>query len=316
MKISLLHSPACRFALLGILLWLGKYFLEWRNSYHLMATSDEVLKASYHDWASSNGMHPNVEQKAEIQRSILAKRVSVTEALRRDMHLNDTVIYQRLLRNADFLGIEGDKSQKIADALALGLHKSDELIQRRLVQRIEALGRAQAYPLPKIGDALLRARYTEKIDQWLDPPRLKIHHVYLSANNANIESKVDSLMKELQFSSIEDEQAYLLGDYFLFGNELPLTNMSRLTNIFGDKFTNTLVQLATSNSLPNEGNVWLGPLRSEYGVHFVKIISFEKATYRDFDDVKFTIQQDYVRELENEALTKYRNKLLSKYKVK
>tara|TARA_R110001583_G_scaffold165447_4_gene318152 strand:+ start:3384 stop:4229 length:846 start_codon:yes stop_codon:yes gene_type:complete len=281
-----------------------------------MATSDEVLKASYHDWASSNGMHPNVEQKAEIQRSILAKRVSVTEALRRDMHLNDTVIYQRLLRNADFLGIEGDKSQKIADALALGLHKSDELIQRRLVQRIEALGRAQAYPLPKIGDALLRARYTEKIDQWLDPPRLKIHHVYLSANNANIESKVDSLMKELQFSSIEDEQAYLLGDYFLFGNELPLTNMSRLTNIFGDKFTNTLVQLATSNSLPNEGNVWLGPLRSEYGVHFVKIISFEKATYRDFDDVKFTIQQDYVRELENEALTKYRNKLLSKYKVK
>ena len=123
-------------------------------------------------------------------------------------------------------------------------------------------------------------------------------------------------MKELQFSSIEDEQAYLLGDYFLFDNELPLTNMSRLTNIFGDKFTNTLVQLATSNSLPNEGNVWLGPLRSEYGVHFVKIISFEKATYRDFDDVKFTIQQDYVRELENEALTKYRNKLLSKYKVK
>ncbi|MBW2941334.1 peptidylprolyl isomerase [Zhongshania aquimaris] len=314
MKITLHNYPIFNFVLLGMLLWFGKYFIEWQNSYRIEAPSDEVLQVQYQDWARQHRVFPNAEQQQEIRHSELASRVSVAEALRRGLYLDDPIIYQRLLKNADFLGIEGDESQKISDALALDLHKSDELIRRRLVQSIELEGRATAYPLPEVDEGALRARYAEHLDRWKISPRIEFHHVYLSADNPNIQSKVASLQEILRSNSISDEQAYSLGDPFLLGNKMSLTELPRLKDTFGDDFAKALNEVAVAKKPAGNLASWVGPLGSAYGSHFVKIIAFKDKSYRDFNEVKFILQQEYVLELENKALKRYLEKLLDKYK--
>lgn len=316
MKMTLRRSPIVNFVLLGLLLWFGKYFIEWRNSFQVQAPSDEVLLVKYQDWARRHGVFPSEEQRREIDRSELASRIFVAEALRRGLYLDDPIIYQRLLKNADFLGLEGDESQKISDALALDLHKSDELIRRRLAQSMEAEGRATAHPLPAIDEGVLRARYAESMDRWVIAPRIAFHHVYLSADDPDIESRLASLQEALPLSGGSEQKLYSFGDYFLLGNEIALTELPRLNDTFGGEFTMALNAVAVADESSAGMGEWHGPISSAYGFHFVKIVAFKDKSYRGFDEVKFILQQEYVLELENKALTAYLDGLLDKYKVR
>ena len=63
------------------------------------------------------------------------------EALRLELHLYDSVVQQRLIRNMRFLRLgEGKSDQELyRQALRMELHMGDEVVKRRLIQVMEQL---------------------------------------------------------------------------------------------------------------------------------------------------------------------------------
>ena len=86
---------------------------------------------------------------AELDRDMLFQR-----AIELDLHLYDTVVYQRLLRNMRFLQLgEGKTDQELyEEALSMRLHLGDEVVKRRLIQVMEQLMLAANPPQPVTED--------------------------------------------------------------------------------------------------------------------------------------------------------------------
>ena len=306
------RSPLLRFVSLGLMLWLGKHYLDWRDSYRIAAPSEAVLDVSYQDWARRNGRFPTERQRTEMRDTLLSERILFAEALRYQLYLDDPLVNQRLLRNAEFLGIEGSESGKTDAALSLDLHKSDELIRQHLVQRMKAVGRTRAYPLEEVAEAQLHTRYLELRERWRLEPRLEIQHLFFSKDHPDMNARVMSAKKQLAVTPLSDEQAISLGDHFLLGNSLALMELPKLRDIFGEAFMQSLSAVVNSGQQHGE---WFGLLDSAYGVHLVKIVRVEEASYRTFGDVKKLILDDYVRDAENHALHEYLIELRNKYEV-
>jgi hypothetical protein len=313
------HSPLLRFFLLGLTLWLADYYLAWQDSYRIEGPGEAALTASYADWSRRYGSPPDTQQLANIHKRELTERILFTEALRYKLHLSDPVVRQHLLMSATFLGIEGSDSEKISTALSLNLHKNDTLIRQVLVQRMEIIGRELAYPITTITEAELQTRYGESVDRWTLEPRIAISYIYFSkdqGDKALISIRIRSTQNQLTEESITDDQAFALGDYFMLGNKQPLMGLTKLRGLFGNAFAQSLATAVKSgHTQEDRQNIWFGPLDSAYGFHLVKITGFEEASYRNFSDVKNILENDYIRDSENEALRKYIAKLVNKYEV-
>ena len=99
------------------------------------------MEALQQQWFASTGRLPDPEQldrmvTAELDRDMLFQR-----ALELDLHLYDTVVYQRLLLNMSFLQMgEGmTEQERYEQALEMRLHLGDEVVKRRLIQVMEQL---------------------------------------------------------------------------------------------------------------------------------------------------------------------------------
>ena len=132
-----LKQPFVHFMVIGVLLFSGNQYLEQQQREEIEALDRETVEGLRDDWIRQTGRMPSQQQLAAMQQQELESRMLFAEALRRNYHRDDTVVLQRLLRDAEFLGIEGSDEEKIRAALSLGVHLSDEVIKRRMVQRVE-----------------------------------------------------------------------------------------------------------------------------------------------------------------------------------
>ena len=65
--------------------------------------SDARIEGLKQQWFSTTGRPPNDKQLARMVEAELDRDMLFQEALSYDLHLYDTVVYQRLLRNMAFL---------------------------------------------------------------------------------------------------------------------------------------------------------------------------------------------------------------------
>lgn len=306
--------PVLRFVLLGLLLWCGDNFMVWRASYQVNSPSDEQLDIAYQGWAQRYGVSPNSQQREAIRQAEISDEILFLEAIRYKIFVDDPVVNQRLLKNAEFLGFVGSESEIIAMAIAQDLHKRDELIRRHLIQRMKALGRAQAHPVPAPDETELYERYSDQAWQWKTPPRVAIKHVFFSQDHPAAGERVQAAQRDLAETDLSDQRAYSLGDQFLLGNDLAIMGLPKLRDMFGEQFISALMDEVIANDRYDKIGVWLGPLPSAYGLHLVKVTELEGESYRAFNEVKNSLVADYVRELESQALTTYIAKLRDKYR--
>ena len=124
---------------------------------------------------------------AELDRDMLFQR-----AIELDLHLYDTVVYQRLLRNMRFLQLgEGKTDQELyEEALAMRLHLGDEVVKRRLIQVMEQLLLAANPPQP-VTEEDLSAEFDKRREELRRPPRYSIEHLYF---NRERESDIDGVI--------------------------------------------------------------------------------------------------------------------------
>ncbi len=303
---SFFKQPFLHFIILGLLLFIGNQQIADRQTETLEALDEETVLSLRDDWIRQTGKMPSAQQMQAMQKQEIESRMLFAEALRRNYHRDDTVVLQRLLRDAEFLGIEGSDEEKIRTAMNLGVHLSDEVIKRRMVQRIERIGRLKY--LTEANGAELQRVYDEDRERWLVPARYSFRHIFYSADRgADPEQRALADLARLSRASTASHEA--MGDPFLHGQEVGNKSLQDMTFMFGAQFSDAVQAQAI---IPDQ---WFGPVPSAYGQHLLRVSEIAPERLRSFEEVKPKLLQIWRDEQERNSLRIYIDELSERYVV-
>jgi parvulin-like peptidyl-prolyl isomerase len=259
-------------------------------------------------WFKSTGRLPSAEQldrmvTAELDRDMLFQR-----AIELDLHLYDSVVYQRLLLNMGFLKLAEDKTdeEKYQQALDMRLHLGDEVVKRRLIQVMEQLLLGFNPPNPPT-EAELLAEFAARKDELRRPPRYSIEHVYF---NAQREAEAESAVAQITQQQLDPVQALELSSPFLPGYRFTRQSPDQLARQFGSEFVENL-----EAANPEPGN-WIGPIRSTYGLHYVWVSEMEPGRDATLDEVRVQLMRDLESRASANALQESIAAMREQYEVK
>lgn len=244
-----MRSPLLHFALLGALLFVAQ--AVWSPAAPPAVRPTIVVPGSA-DAAATD---------AAVDDEVLFR-----EALAREFDSSDKVVRARLVRIGRFLGLGKDAGDEAVEreARALGLQRSDPVIRRHLVEMMRlAAAKPGRQDLPS--ESALIAYYQQHADRFAQPARIRLTHVYLSAERrgADLERDATDLRAALRRGDVKPEAAAQLGDPFVRGAALTLTAPAQVETVFGAELA------AAVGGLPER--TWSAPLRSPYGLHLVWI---------------------------------------------
>jgi len=266
------------------------------------------LESLQQQWFASTGRLPSAEQQKRIVLAELDRDMLFQRAVEMDIHLYDTVVYQRLLRNMSFLQLAEGKSdqQRYEEALDMRLHLGDEVIKRRLIQIMEQLLLAANPPLVPTAEEL-EVQFKARKEELRRPARYSIQHLYF---NRERESEVDSVVRTIQEQALSAEAARSMSSPFLPGYVFNRQSPDQLARHFGASFVMNFQQ-----ALPRAGH-WLGPVRSTYGLHYVWVEAVEPERDATLEEVQGQLRRDLERQAKTEALASAIENLREEYEVK
>ncbi len=308
-------QPVLHFILIGLALYSGEQYFQWRSDFQIDVPSDEELSVIYQRWHQKTGKVADAEQRKIIADSEITERILLAEAFRRGYHLNDEIVAQRLIRNANFLGIEGDEEDKIATALELNLHKNDEVVRRRLIQRMESIGRSYRASKTVIHAEEIQQYYADNPEKWQQEAKIKIQHVFFSSDVGDPEARLAEAKKRLNSADVATVFAADIGDPFLLGTVFPLQSIERLQLTMGSDFVRNLLKEFPTHQLAGEGE-WFGPIVSGYGLHLVNVLAYEPPFSLALEQVVDEIRNELIAEREVRALLEFVSVLKQRYKTK
>ena len=292
--LSRLNRPWLHFIFLGALLYYvqGQLFPTPKPVIGPLAA--ERIEALREQWFASTRRPPTDEQVARMINAELDRDMLFQRAISLDLHLYDTVVYQRLLRNMRFLQLaEGKSDQELyQQALEMRLHLGDEVVKRRLIQVMEQLLLA-ANPPERISDEMLAAEFEKRREELRRPPRYTIEHLYFSRER---EGEVQAVIDTISREGLDVVAARELGSPFLPGYRFSRQSPDQLARHFGAAFVTNLE--ATD---PQPGS-WRGPVRSTYGFHYVWVEDVEPAREATLEEVRGLLQRDLEARARAEAL--------------
>jgi hypothetical protein len=302
-----LNRPWVHFVLLGALLfWVqGRVFPEPRPVIGPLA--ETRVEALVQQWFSAVGRPPSDKQlvrmiDAELDRDILFQR-----GIELELHLYDTVIYQRLLRNMHFLGLaDGRTDQELYEqALDMRLHLGDEVVKRRIIQVMEQMMLARNPPLPP-SETQIAAEFELRKAELRHPPRYTIEHLYF---NREREAEVDAIASRIAAEQLTPQQALEYSSPFLPGYRFASQTPDQLARHFGSAFVMNL-----ENAGPEAGT-WVGPVRSTYGLHYVFVAELEPARDATLEESRVRLLRDLESRARATALQQSIDELRQDYEV-
>lgn len=303
-----LNRPWIHFIVLGALLFYlqGVFFPAPKPVIGPLAPAR--IEALSQQWFSTTGRLPNPEQldrmvSAELDRDMLFQR-----AIELDLHLYDSVVYQRLLLNMSFLKLAEDKTdeEKYELALEMRLHLGDEVVKRRLIQVMEQLMLGFNPPLSPT-EAELAAEFETRREELRRPPRYSIEHIYFNAERQN---EAEAAVATIAEQQLDASQALELSSPFLPGYRFSRQSPDQLARQFGSEFVDNL---QAANPQPG---TWVGPIRSTYGLHYVWVSEVEPERDATLEEVKEQLLRDLESRASAEALQDSIATLREQYEVK
>jgi hypothetical protein len=145
------------------------------------------------------------------------------------------------------------------EALALGLDQNDTILRRRMMQKMEFLSNDLA-ELNQPDEAALNKYFLDNQDKYELPARVSFTHIYFSFDKRG--AKVVEDAKSV-LAGLNALRAPELGDSFMMQYDFVQETPFEVERLFGKGFSEEL--------FTSETNTWLGPIRSGYGFHLVRI---------------------------------------------
>jgi parvulin-like peptidyl-prolyl isomerase len=306
--LSRLKRPWVHFIVLGLLLfWLDSILFPPPKPV-IGPLSEARLETLQQQWFSSTGRLPSPEQQQRIVQTELDRDMLFQKALAMNIHLYDTVVYQRLLRNMGFLQLADGKTEReqYEQALDMRLHLGDEVIKRRLIQIMEQLLLAANPPVAPTEEDI-KASFAARKQEMHRPPRYSIEHLYF---NRQREAEVDEVVATIQQQNLTAQQARSMSSPFLPGYIFNRQTPDQLARHFGASFVMNFEQ-----ATPQAGG-WLGPVRSTYGLHYVWVEAIEPERDATLDEVRGQLLRDLELQAKSKALASAIETLRKDYEVK
>ena len=304
----MLRKPWLHFLLLGLMLYVGGQWLFPEPKPVLGPPNPERLSAMAENYTrfAPDGVSPALFERfidTELRDELLFR-----EAINRDLHYRDTAVEQRIIRNMRFLGANTAASDRelIEQGYLLRLHLTDEVIRRRLVQIMERLIVATR-PNPAPTAESVAVRYEQELDSWREPARYTFSHVFLSTERA---PEMPSLMTQINAENLSPDTARLLGAPFLSGYTFRRQSPEQMTRVFGAEFAGQV------SATKVQAGVWIGPVSSVFGEHYVYIEAFEPSRTLALEEVSVRIERDLVREGEEQAVVDWVEAAMARYEVR
>ncbi|PLW67305.1 peptidyl-prolyl cis-trans isomerase [Pseudohalioglobus lutimaris] len=306
--LSWLNRPWIHFLVLGIVLfWArGKFFPEPLTV--VGPLSEARLETLQQQWFSTVGRMPSEEQLQRMADAELDRDMMFQRAMELELHLYDTVVYQRLLRNMHFLQLaEGKSDEELYEqALEMRLHLGDEVIKRRMIQVVEQLMLASNPPAAPT-EAEVRAEFEQRRDELRRPPRYTIEHLYFSRER---EDEVSAVIERVLSRKLSAEDARQFSSPFLPGYRFVSQTPDQLARHFGAAFVDNLEEAG-----PRAGE-WVGPVRSTYGLHYVFVSELEPGRDAELEEVRKQLERDLVSRARTASLAESIEALRENYEVR
>ena len=193
------------------------------------------------------------------------------------------------------------------EALASGLDKDDTIIRRRLVEKMEFLSQELASGTPSDKD--LQEYFERNRETFRIPAQIAFTHVYFSTSKRGSAAEDDAgrALARLSSHGISSAQLSTLGDPFMLQNEYPLQTQQQVKELFGEEFAEKLLRL--------EPGSWVGPFRSGYGFHLVRILQKLPARVPELAAVQSEVLTDFRNHRLQTASEAFYSQLRKKYQV-
>lgn len=305
--ISRLNRPWLHFIVLGALLFYaqGKLFPEPPPV--VGPLNDARIEALMQQWFATTGRLPTDDQKKRMMAAELDRDMLFHRALQWKLHLHDSVVYQRLLRNMRFLRLGNDKSEEEQYQMALDmrLHLGDEVVKRRMIQVMEQW-LLSANPPATPTEAELEAEFAERHAELRRPARYTIEHIYF---NRQREGEIDAVIAKIAAQNLSAKEARKMSSPFLPGYRFTRQSPDQLARHFGASFVKNLLAAE-----PQAGR-WVGPVRSTYGMHYVWVEELQPERDATLDEVRVQLLRDLDSRARASALRESIDALREEYEV-
>lgn len=180
----------------------------------------------------------------------------------------------------------------------LRLDEDDLIVRRRLVQKVNFMAEESAASDPS-RDELVRY-FEANPERFSLPVRYTFSHVFFQT-----ESAARDMLPRLEDAG---EQAWSLGHATLTNPVYTLRSAREIQSDFGPGFVEALSTLTP-------GNAWQGPIASEFGSHYVKLVEKRAEQQPLFEDVQELVLNDYLFEKRKAARNDYIQALQERYRV-
>lgn len=191
------------------------------------------------------------------------------------------------------------------EALRLGLDRDDEIIRRRLIQKLEFLQHDAAGEI-NVDDVALRAYYDAHPAKFTEPARVSFTHLYFSPDRGG--------------DAAARARARLARSALAAGDESKAGDTPPVAPAYDALTTTDARQLFGSSPFVDALDIgvigqWIGPVRSGYGWHLLRIRERLPARAADFNQVRAEVRAEYLRDLTDAARRRQLDGLRVRYRV-
>lgn len=190
------------------------------------------------------------------------------------------------------------------EAVAIGLDRDDAVIRRRLRMKMEFVFE-DITALTEPTDEELKAFVETHRAQFVTDPQVAFRQVYINATErgAGAGPEAQRLLAALEAGADPDQ----VGDRTMLPPEIPPTPLPDIASQFGPEFAKGLLAAP-------EGK-WVGPIRSGYGLHLVRVTEVQQGRLPEWSDLREAARQQWMATRQQEMKDAAYAKLRERYTV-
>jgi hypothetical protein len=190
------------------------------------------------------------------------------------------------------------------EGIAIGFDLDDPIIRRRVAQKMSFVADGMVPDSPD--DAELETWLSANASDYQIPAVYTLQQVYIDPQR-HIDN-FDAFANSTKASLDDGADAKVLGDSTLLPAEIMSSSSVELARVFGTEFVNALTELSVGD--------WQGPIRSGYGLHFVKIDEYLPAREPKLEEVRSAVERDLLSDKSQKIGEAFYTALRARYTVR
>lgn len=237
--------------------------------------------------------------------------IVVTSAMIENLNNIFSRTWQRQPSETELNGLIQDYIREeiaVREAVALGLDRDDSVMRRLLRQKLEFVTEEAALQVEPT-EVQLQQYLQSHPETFSSEASISFSQIYFNPQQRTVKNEADIVaLRERLNANKEQIDATALGDITSLGYQFDDVSISEIGRIFGEQF------VAELNAL--EPGKWMGPLKSGYGLHLVKIDRHIPGVVLELAQVHDAVRREWLNSQRASALDKFYQQRLQTYRVK